>query len=236
MAGTIVEVTFPAEQLALEHTLNTLETVTFEVEQLVATNPDSLMPFIWITTTDRTALEEAFAADESVADFQLIADFETEYLYQLEWVDHIEHLIRILVTEKAAVLAARGQENTWHLRLLFADHASVTRTHEYCKEHGIEFDIENIQEFNNQRSARFGLTETQQNALHLAADRGYYSVPRESTTEELAEALGVSHQALSERLRRGHGNLVDHLLSTGNETAESIETATTESERKTNTD
>lgn len=29
MAGTIVEVTFPTEQFALEHTLNTLETVTF---------------------------------------------------------------------------------------------------------------------------------------------------------------------------------------------------------------
>lgn len=193
------------------------------------------MPFIWITTTDRTALEEAFAADESVAEFQLIADFETEYLYQLEWVDHIEHLIRILVTEKATVLAARGQEKTWHLRLLFADHDSVTRTHKYCQEHGIEFDIENIKEFNNQRSARFGLTETQQKALHLAADRGYYSVPRESTAEELAEALDVSHQALSERLRRGHGTLVDHLLDTS-KTAEPPETTLTESDQKTRTD
>ncbi|SIR96366.1 hypothetical protein SAMN05421858_4789 [Haladaptatus litoreus] len=235
MAGTIVEVTFPAKQFALEHTLNTLETVTFEVEQIVATNPDSLMPFIWITTSDQSLLEEAFTADESVAEFQLIADFETEYLYQLEWVDHIEHLIRILVTEKATVLAARGQENTWHLRLLFADHDSVTRTHEYCQEHGIEFDIENIQEFSNQRSTRFGLTETQQNALYLAADRGYYSVPRESTTEELAEALDVSHQALSERLRRGHGTLVDHLLSTS-KTAEPHETTFTEPDQKTRTD
>ncbi|WP_458191145.1 helix-turn-helix domain-containing protein [Haladaptatus sp. NG-WS-4] len=235
MAGTIVEVTFPAKQFALEHTLNTLETVTFEVEQIVATNPDSLMPFIWITTSYRSLLEEAFTADESVAEFQLIADFETEYLYQLEWVDHIEHLIRILVTEKATVLAARGHENTWHLRLLFADHDSVTRTHEYCQEHGIEFDIENIKEFNNQRSARFGLTKTQQNALQLAADRGYYSVPRESTTEELAEALNVCHQALSERLRRGHGTLVDHLLSTS-KTAEPPETTLTEPDQKTRTD
>ncbi|MFH5800411.1 helix-turn-helix domain-containing protein [Haladaptatus sp. CMAA 1911] len=235
MAGTIVEVTFPAEQFALEHTLNTLETVTFEVEQIVATNSDSLMPFIWITTSDQTTLEEAFTADESVAEFQLIADFETEYLYQLEWVDHIEHLIRILVTEKATVLAARGQEKTWHLRLLFVNRDSVTRTHDYCQEHGIEFDIENIQEFNDQRSARFGLTETQQNALHLAADQGYYSVPRESTAEELAEALGVSHQALSERLRRGHGTLVDHLLSTS-KTTEPPETTLTEPNQKTRTD
>lgn len=228
MTGTLVEVTIPAEQFALEHTLDTLETVTFEVEQMVATNRDSLIPFIWIGTSDRGTLEAAFRADESVADFQLIAGFETECLYQLEWVDHIEHLIRMLVDEKATVLAASGQEDTWHLRLLFADHDSITRTTEYCEQNGIDFDIENIHEFSNERSDRFGLTDSQQKTLRHAADRGYYSVPRDVTAEELADEFDVSHQALSERLRRGHGSLVDHVLG---ERAGTIETPETDSHK-----
>lgn len=215
MTGTIVDVNFPAEQFALEHTLDVLQTVTFEVEQMVATNNDSLMPFLWIGTTDRTTLEEAFTADESVADFQLIAAFDTDCLYQLEWVEHIDHLIQILVNEKATVLTATGQENTWHLRLLFADHDAVTRTHNYCQEKGIDFEIENIYNFDNQRSDRFGLTGTQQTALRLAAARGYYSIPREASMEDLAEEIGVSHQALSEQLRRGHGNLITNVLVDG---------------------
>ncbi|WP_231190202.1 helix-turn-helix domain-containing protein [Haladaptatus sp. DYF46] len=33
-------------------------------------------------------------------------------------------------------------------------------------------------------------------------------MPRETATEELAEEIGVSHQALSEQLRRDSGDLV----------------------------
>ncbi len=45
-----------------------------------------------------------------------------------------------------------------------------------------------------------------------ALEHGYYDVPREASLTDLAERLDVSHQALSERLRRGHGNLVKHAL------------------------
>jgi hypothetical protein len=43
MTGTIVEITIPSEQFALEHTPTEGESVTFEVEQIVATNDESVM-------------------------------------------------------------------------------------------------------------------------------------------------------------------------------------------------
>ncbi|GAA0254092.1 helix-turn-helix domain-containing protein [Haladaptatus pallidirubidus] len=220
MGGTIVEVSFPAKQFALEHTLSTLETVNFEIEQMAATNQDILMPFMWIETEDRLALEDALTDDDSVADFQLIADLETDFLYQLEWVDHVDYLIRTLVEENGTILTATCHGDAWYLRLLFADHDAVRRTTECCEEQGIDFNIENIYEFSRNYRDRFGLTDTQQRALQLAASRGYYSIPRDVTTEDLAEELGVSHQALSERLRRGHGTLVDHVLVSGAGTPE----------------
>ncbi|WP_458191032.1 helix-turn-helix domain-containing protein [Haladaptatus sp. NG-WS-4] len=212
MGGTIVEVSIAAEEFALEHTLTTLETVTFEVEQTIATDRDGLMPFIWFTTDDCLALEHALTDDDSVTDFQLIADFETDSLYQLAWTDRVNHLIRVLAEENGAVLAATGHSGIWHLRLLFADHDAVRRTSEYCEEQGIPLEIQNIQEFTRESQTRFGLTKSQQRALQLAATHGYYSVPREATADELAEKLDVSHQALSERLRRAHGNLVGHVF------------------------
>ena len=232
MTGTVIKVNVPSEQFALKYTLDSLDTVGFEVEQMVATNQDSLMPFIWIETDNRTAIEDALIEDESVADFQLIADFESECLYQLEWVDHIDHLIRILVDENGTVLAATGQDDTWHLRLLFADHDAVRRTTEYCEEQGIDFGIENIYEFSRDNRDRFGLTDMQQRTLQLAANRGYYSVPRDATAEDLAEELGVTHQAFSERLRRGHGNLVDHVFVDSPGTPEPPEPADTDSRRR----
>ena len=41
-----------------------------------------------------------------------------------------------------------------------------------------------------------------------AFEAGYYNIPRDVTSEELAAELDVSHQALSERFRRGHKQLV----------------------------
>jgi hypothetical protein len=56
--------------------------------------------------------------------------------------------------------------------------------------------------------AEGSLTGAQREAIRVAADRGYFKVPREVSLKEIAEQLGVSEQAVSQRLRRGLGNLV----------------------------
>jgi predicted DNA binding protein len=60
------------------------------------------------------------------------------------------------------------------------------------------------------------LSEKQFQALSLAFDRGYFAVPRRITLENLADEVGVSHQALSERLRRGQQVVLSELLRNGN--------------------
>lgn len=215
MTGTIVDVEIPAEQFVLEHTLETLQTITFEVEQLVATSDGRLMPFIWVDGTDRTAIEEAFTTDDTVADFQLIAEFDTDCLYQLGWIERTEPLLHMLVEEKGTVLSATGEDDTWYLRLLFTDRDAVTRTHEYCLDRGIDLGFKNIQNFGETHRDRFGLTDSQKTTVRLAYERGYYSVPREATADDLSNELGISHQAVSERLRRGHGSLAEHVLVNG---------------------
>ncbi|WP_227376752.1 helix-turn-helix domain-containing protein [Haladaptatus halobius] len=59
---------------------------------------------------------------------------------------------------------------------------------------------------------RFDLTDDQQEALALATEHGYYDVPRETDQSELAEKLGVSHQALSEWLRRGTKGILKKVI------------------------
>ena len=77
------------------------------------------------------------------------------------------------------------------------------------------FDVLTIREMESEPAGRFGLTDSQYRALVLAASRGYYEVPKAVTLAELAEEIGVSHQALSEQLRRGTGALVEDVLSVG---------------------
>lgn len=77
------------------------------------------------------------------------------------------------------------------------------------------FNIESIQEMEGDPSGRYGLSEVQYRALTAAVEAGYYQVPREITMEELAAEFDVSHQALSERLRRAVDTLVAHTVQVG---------------------
>jgi hypothetical protein len=49
------------------------------------------------------------------------------------------------------------------------------------------------------------LTPVQRRTLVVAIEQGYFEIPRQSTLDDLAADLGVSKQAVSERLRRALG-------------------------------
>jgi len=51
------------------------------------------------------------------------------------------------------------------------------------------------------------LTEKQQELLAVAHEEGYFDVPRGISQDELADRLGVSKSAVSQRLRRAIGEL-----------------------------
>lgn len=48
----------------------------------------------------------------------------------------------------------------------------------------------------------------QDNGIKKAYDLGYFEVPRQITLAELSEELGISDQAINERMRRGLSTLV----------------------------
>lgn len=57
-----------------------------------------------------------------------------------------------------------------------------------------------------------GLSSAQRIALARAVEAGYYSIPREISTNELAAEFGITDQAVTERLRRGIKNFVTSTL------------------------
>lgn len=55
------------------------------------------------------------------------------------------------------------------------------------------------------------LTERQRETLLMAYERGYYAIPRETTTAALADELGVRRRTAEDHLRRAENKLVDAL-------------------------
>lgn len=62
------------------------------------------------------------------------------------------------------------------------------------------------------RTAAFGLSHQQRDALILALERGYFDVPRGVTLTEIGDELGITQQATSERIRRAAQKVLRSVL------------------------
>ncbi len=56
------------------------------------------------------------------------------------------------------------------------------------------------------------LTEKQRETLELALSEGYYERPREADLTTLADQLGISKSAVSQRIRNAETNLITNAL------------------------
>ncbi|WP_266077046.1 helix-turn-helix domain-containing protein [Haladaptatus caseinilyticus] len=213
--STIAEVEIPAQEFALRKTLEQVPDAEFDVVRVAAHDSKHVLPYIWATADDFDALNDALENDPSVDELRILEDLGDERLYRMNWVDQIRVVIHILIEEEATILNLRGKENRWRLRILFPTRDALSATYEFCEESGLSLDVRNIYEMSETRHGLFGLTEEQHETLLMALEAGYYDVPRDATADDLSDNLNISHQAISERLRRGHRSLVKNALAVG---------------------
>ena len=217
--STIAELVVPAEEFALNRTLEATASLTVEIERVVAHGPESVMPYVWFGGDEATltTIDDALADDPSVQEAELLTDTGDERLYRMNWVDDVTVMLHLLTEAEATVLDASVENTQWRFRVLFPERDALSRTYEFATDHGLTIDIRKIHQLDEGRTSRYGLTDAQHETLVEAFDQGYYEIPREMDLEALSDRLGVSHQALSERLRRAHRSLVEVAIDVGDD-------------------
>lgn len=212
--STLTELAIPADEFALGHTLAALPEMAFKVERVVAHDSDHVMPFVWTAGSpdDFDRLDDALDEDDSVDEFTALTRLDGERLYQMDWVTDIRIVVRLLLEERATILKAHGRGEQWSVRILFPTRDSLSATLDFCERYELSADVQSVYELRESPGGRYGLTEQQYEALVAASEQGYYRVPREVTLRELADEFDVSHQSLSELLRRGQDTLVRDTL------------------------
>ena len=211
----VVRGKIPAEEFALCETLQALPDVRFEAERVVQSGEDIIMPLIWVRDIDPGEFEAALEDDSSVREFSLLSSFDDEALYRMEWISQVELVLQMLANSEATIMDAYGQNRYWDLRVLYPDQESLTKTTDYLTDQELTFDITAIREMEGEPVGRFGLTKPQFEALTTAHEMGYFKIPREADAKELSNQLDISHQALSERLRRAEDALIEDALIPG---------------------
>ncbi|WP_226479462.1 helix-turn-helix domain-containing protein [Natrinema amylolyticum] len=215
--STIAELSVPATEFALRHTLAATDDLDVEIERVVAYDPDHVMPYVWFAGDESTlaTADDALADDPSVDECESLTDLDDERLYRMNWVDDVTMMLHLLTEEKATVLDAHVENETWRFRVLFPEREALSRTYDFATERGLSIEIQKIHRLEENRHGRFGLTDAQYETLVTALERGYYEIPREMDMDHLSDELGISHQALSERLRRAHRTLVEEVVDVG---------------------
>lgn len=208
------EFSVDVEAFALSETLPARPEVQIEADRMVAHSPEWTLPCLWVTGDDLAAFHTALAADPTVDSILGMEVYNGTRLYHLEWDEGIIETIEAIIDKRGTILAAQGRDTMWQLRIRFMESEQLEAFREHF--HG-DFTLDRLVTPVLPRQEESKITPEQREALVLAAARGYFDVPRETTLADLADELDITHQSLSERLRRGEKALVTNTLQLGND-------------------
>lgn len=215
IVALIAELEIPADTFDLGRVTSVGGAVHLELERVVPAG-EEVMPFFWATECDDYDHFERRVREEAlVEELTAVARFDDRVLYHVVWGATTASLTRALSSADAAILEAAGND-PWEFQLRFTDRDHLRSFVDACEETGIDVRLRRVFELRPDADPRGdGLTDGQRAALVAAVEGGYFEVPRRTTLSEVADELGISQQATSERVRRGADRVLRRVLPVG---------------------
>lgn len=82
--SVVAEFTVKPDDFALNNSLTAVPGMIVEIERVVATLEDRVMPYFWVSGGDQSTFEDAFADDASVQNITIVDMVEGARLYRAE--------------------------------------------------------------------------------------------------------------------------------------------------------
>lgn len=207
---------FDVDSDVLSHALQRTDGMAIVVDQLDASDVVPLRNLFWASGGDFERFETALADDPTITDFDCVTEETDSRLYRVQYDETLPEVeaYRASVDHDGAVLHAENDGDGWYVRMRFPDRDAIAAFCDRCWAADLGLRIRAV--YDHQHGvpeSRFGLTTTQYETLLTALEHGYFSIPRGASLEDVADLLGVSSQATSERLRRGMKTLVGTTLA-----------------------
>ncbi|QLC34253.1 helix-turn-helix domain-containing protein [Halarchaeum sp. CBA1220] len=206
----IAELRLSSPDLPLVAALRASPETALEVESAMADDADRPALFVWARGGDLDAFERAVRGDATVGDVRRLEDFGERRLYRVcVAADAPVVLYRETVAVGAARLDARATSDGIDTRIRFPDRDALRTFRARLVERGVDVSVRRLysERDGDADGDADGLTEKQYETVATALDAGYFAVPRDASLADIADDLGVSRQAASERVRRAMATL-----------------------------
>lgn len=206
--SVVVRFSVPADAFGLGDVLAEQSGVRIRFESVIPTG-EATIPYLWVSIGDADVVETALRGASAVDEVRAVDEVDGETLVRVRWSSELDGLIDAIDVSDAVILYGEGEGDSWSFRVRFPDHTDLSAFYHTCAERGIPVDIAEVHDpIGTGTDDGVGLTDEQRTALRTALAEGYFAVPRGTTLVDLADELGVSDSAVSQRLRRGLATLL----------------------------
>ncbi|WP_458188771.1 helix-turn-helix domain-containing protein [Haladaptatus sp. NG-WS-4] len=202
-----------SEDFVLSHATSTVPGIKIEIERMVMHGKSGLTPYFRAIGEEFDAFERALREDETVTEIRTLEEAIDERFYRARWTENVEHLTEGLAAVDATVVHAKSEGDHWRLRLSFADRDELSTFYDHCDD-ALSMNLRQVFDRSNPTTyGEYEVTPEQRDTLVVALEKGYFEVPRRITMDELAEEFDITTQSVSQRMRRGHANVLRNTLA-----------------------
>ena len=210
--GLIAEFRLGSLDLPLTDAVAAVPEVTVYIERILVVDPERPVVLCRAVDDSDDEFRDALADDPTVAGAVTLDDAGGSVLYRIKLRDPPVPIYRKYVELGTTPLGGIVTVDGWWARARFPDREALAEYRAFCTDRGATFQLERLTRESTADDPPFGLTREQYEALVAAREAGYFAVPREASTEDIGDRLGISGPSASERIRRGVDRLLENAL------------------------
>lgn len=211
----LVGCTIPASSFALGRVLQRGEFIRMDLDRTTGAG-NTLERYFWVYGADPAGFRVLLETSNIVDRIDIIDDLAEIFLCRIQLRPEETGLVEVVQTHDAVIIEASGTPERWYGWVRFHTHQGAGRFQQMCHNDRIPLTVTNVHKLTARdipTTNAGALTPIQREAFILAFERGYFAIPRQATLDTVGEELGISAQAVSERLRRAQTIFARNLVN-----------------------
>lgn len=206
-----VELTLYHPHLVLAPTIESCPETTVSVEFQPVTDAIHPKMIFSIRNPQPENIEDALDRDLTVEDWRAIDAFDGSQYYRVDVSDEAKLVTPGLIERGVRFLSAETDGSGWRLTAAVRDQEALNDFQTHLRENDVNYRLVRLHQA-EETAASASLTDSQRETLIEAYRAGYFEVPRRGSLQDVADALGISQSAVSQRLRRAWARIVESEL------------------------